>query len=75
VLCAGTHIRTHTHIRMQCARTHPYEVATIRRTLRIKSLFRKRALQKRQYSAKENCNFKEPTNRSHPIHSCEHAQN
>ena len=27
----------------------------------------KRALQKRRYSAKETYNFKEPTNRSHPI--------
>ena len=30
-------------------------------------LFCKRALQKRLYSAKETYNFKEPTNRSHPI--------
>jgi len=30
-------------------------------------LFCKRALQKRLYSAKETHNFKEPTNRSHPI--------
>jgi len=31
-------------------------------------LFCKRALEKRQYSAKETNNFKEPTNRSQPIH-------
>jgi len=30
-------------------------------------LFCKRALLKRLYSAKENYDFKEPTNRSHPI--------
>jgi len=42
-------------------------VATISRLLKIIGLFCKRALQKRLYSAKETCNFKEPTNRSHPI--------
>ena len=31
-------------------------------------LFCKRALKKRLYSAKETSHFKEPTNRSHPIH-------
>jgi len=46
-----------------------YGVATISRLLKIISLFCKRALQKRQYSAKETCNFKEPTNRSHLIAS------
>jgi len=30
-------------------------------------LFCKRALSKRIYSAKDTCNLKEPTNRSHPI--------
>jgi len=35
--------------------------------LKIIGLFFKRALWKRRYSAKETCNFKEPTNRSHPI--------
>jgi len=44
-----------------------YGVATISRLLKIIGLFCKRALQKRQYSAKETYNFKEPTNRSHPI--------
>jgi len=42
-------------------------VATISRLLRIIGLFCKRALSKRRYSAKETYNFKEPTNRSHPI--------
>jgi len=44
-----------------------YGVATISRLLKIIGLFWKRALQKRLYSAKETYNFKEPTNRSHPI--------
>jgi len=44
-----------------------YVVATISRLLKTIGLFWKRALQKRLYSAKETCNFKEPTNRSHPI--------
>ena len=42
-------------------------VAIISRLLQIVGLFWKRALQKRLYSAKETCNFKEPTDRSHPI--------
>ena len=41
-------------------------VASIRRLLKIIGLFCKRALQKR-YSAKETYDFREPTNRSHPI--------
>ena len=45
----------------------PYAVATISRLLKITSLFCKRALQKRLFSAKETYNLKEPTNRSHPI--------
>jgi len=44
-----------------------YEVATISKLLKIAGLFAERALWKRIYSAKETCNFKEPTNRSHPI--------
>jgi len=44
-----------------------YEVATISRLLKVAGLFCKRALYKRRYSAKETYNFKEPTNRSHPI--------
>ena len=42
-------------------------VATMSRLLQIIGLFCKRALLKRQYSAKETYNFKEPINRSHPI--------
>jgi len=42
-------------------------VASTSRLLKIIGLFCKRALQKRRYSAKETSNFKEPTNRSHPI--------
>ena len=45
----------------------PYGVAMISRPLKIIGLFCKRALKKRRYSAKETYNFKEPTNRSHPI--------
>ena len=45
-----------------------YGVATISRLLKMIGLFCKRALKKRRYSAKETYNFKEPTNRSHPIH-------
>jgi len=45
-----------------------YGVATIIRLLKIIGLFCKRALWKRRYSAKETYNFKESTNRSHPMH-------
>jgi len=45
-----------------------YGVATISRLLKIIGLFCKRALWKRRYSADENYNLKEPTNRSHPIY-------
>jgi len=45
-----------------------YGVATISRLLKIIGFFCKRALYKRRYSAKETCNFKEPTNRSHRIY-------
>jgi len=44
-----------------------YGLATCNRLLKIIRLFCKRALWKRRYSAKETCNFKQPTNRSHPI--------
>jgi len=47
----------------------PYGVATISRLLKMIGLFCKRALWKRLYSAKETYHFKEPTNRSHPIHT------
>ena len=42
-------------------------VATVSRLLKIIGFFCKRALEKRRYSAKETCNSKEQTNRSHPI--------
>jgi len=44
-----------------------YGVALISRLLKIIGLFCKRSLLKRTYSAKETHNFKEPTDRSHPI--------
>jgi len=44
-----------------------YGAGTSRRTLKIIGLSYKRALWKRRYSAKETYNFKQPTNRSHPI--------
>ena len=44
-----------------------YGVATISRLLKIIGLFCNRALQKRPMLCKETYNFKEPTNRSHPI--------
>ena len=47
--------------------TWRYGVATISRLLQIIGLFCKRALQKRPIFFKETYNFKEPTNRSHPI--------
>jgi len=48
--------------------THYMTWLTISRLLKIIGLFCKRALQKKWYSAKETYNFKEPTNRSHPIY-------
>jgi len=44
-----------------------YGVATISTLLKITGLFCKRALQKRPIFSKEKDNFKEPTNRRHPI--------
>ena len=46
---------------------HTYGVATIRRLLKIISLFCKRDLKKRLYSAKKTYNSKEPANRIYPI--------
>jgi len=61
----------HSFIPVQTLLPHAFEyaygAATISRLLKIIGLFYKRALQKRRYSAKETRNFKEPTNRSHPI--------
>ena len=50
-----------------------YGVATISRLLKLIGLFRKRALSNRLYSAQETLNFKEPTNRSHPIEKYEQS--
>ena len=44
-----------------------YGDATIGVILPTIGLFWKRALSKRPYSAKDTCNFKEPSNQSHPI--------
>jgi len=44
-----------------------YRVASVSRIDKSIGLFGKRALQKRQYSAKETYNFIDPTDRSHPI--------
>jgi len=46
---------------------HSSGVALVSRIDKIMSLFCKRALQKRRYSAKETYNFIDPTDRSHPI--------
>ena len=61
-----THMYLRTHTSACCICT--YGVATISRTLEIVGLFCNRALQKRLYPAKETYNFKEPTNRSHPMY-------
>jgi len=45
----------------------PMRVALVCMIHTITSLFCKRALQKRRYSAKESYNFIDPTDRSHPI--------
>jgi len=46
-----------------------YGVASISTLLKVIGLFCKIALQKRLYSTNETHNFKEPTNRSHPMAS------
>ena len=51
-----------------CDTTFCCGVATTCRLLKIIGLFCKRALLKGRYSAKETYDFKEPTNRSHPIY-------
>jgi len=63
----NTHTATHTLQHTPWYSAHCYGVATISRLLKIISLFCKRALYKRLYSAKETYNFQEPTSRSHPI--------
>ena len=54
-----------------CVYSCIYGVATISRLPKIIGLFCKRALEKRQHSAKETFDFKEPTNCSHPVVSLE----
>jgi len=56
-----------THERMFFRCISRYGVATISRLLQITGLFCKRARRKRLHSTKETYNFKEPTNRSHPM--------
>ena len=46
---------------------HTYGVATMNRLFKMIGLFCKRGLSKRLYSAQETYDFKDPTNRSHPI--------
>ena len=68
----GTH---HTTRSAPCDMTYPpkYGVASISRLIKIIALFCKRALWKRRFSAKETYNFKEPSNRSHPLACPIHA--
>jgi len=70
--CNGLWNMTHElwHTYGQVCMYESYGVAMTSRLLKIIGLFCKRAIWKRWYSAKETCNFKEPTNRSHPIHIC-----
>jgi len=65
-VCHGSFMCETRHWDRHCQR-HYYGVATVSRLLKIIGLFCKRALWKRLYAAKEIYNFKEPTNRSHPI--------
>jgi len=60
----GKYVYTHSRY------VYTYGVATISRLLKIIGLFCKRALYKRLYFAKETYNFKETTNRGHPILEC-----
>jgi len=48
-----------------------YGMATVSRIDKIIGLFCKRELQKRRYSAKETCDFIDPTDRSQPIRTHE----
>jgi len=70
-MCDMTHsVIRHTTMNESC---HTYGVVMTSRLLTILGLFCKRALQKRRDSAKETYNFKEPTNRSHPIPAQAHV--
>jgi len=67
-ICVLTYIRTYVYtIAYLNTRPYQYGVVMIGWLLKIIGLFCERALQKRLYSAQETYNFKEPTNRSHPI--------
>jgi len=65
--CSHTFVLRHAISRHLYSDHLCYWMATISRLLKIIVLFCTRALYKRRYSAKETCNFKEPTNRYHPI--------
>jgi len=65
-----THTHTHSHIYMQLDENiFSHGWAPISRILNIIGLFLQKRLWKRRYSATETYNFKEATNRSHPIHN------
>ena len=53
-----------------CYRVFSYGVATISRLFKITGLFCRTSSLFQGSFAKETCNFKEPTNRSHPIAAC-----
>ena len=55
------------HLKSQRLSPFMHRGATISRLLKITGLFCKRALYKRLHSAKRTYNFKEPTDRSHPV--------
>ena len=50
-----------------CNSVSMYGVASVSRIDKIIALFCKRSLQKRRYSAKETCNFVDPSDRSKPM--------
>ena len=68
-------VTCHTHLTQRSSDRNWYGVATISRLLKIIGLFC-RILSRSQGSfAKETCNFKEPTNSSHPIHDFSDSDN
>jgi len=75
-MCHITYMHVSCHI-YACVMSHMsescYGVATMSRLLKDIGLFCKRALWKRLYSARETYDFKEPTNRSHPIWRSTHT--
>jgi len=66
IIC-GSVAKNKLQLKAPCDFDTLYGVATISRLLKIICLFCKRALWKRLYFAKETYDFKEHTNRSHPI--------